>query len=32
MAEYATETGMTYDAVIVARPDVWFHEDIEFPT
>ena len=32
MAEYATEASMTYDAVVLARPDVWFHADIDLPT
>lgn len=32
MAEYAAENTITYDAVILARPDVWFHKDIDLPT
>lgn len=32
LAEYAAEAGMTYDVVVLARPDVWFHVDIDLPT
>ena len=28
MAEHAAEGGFEYDAVVLARPDVWFHYDV----
>lgn len=28
MAEHAVEGGFEYEAVILARPDVWFHYDV----
>lgn len=31
MAEYALEEGVTYDGVVILRPDVWFHLDIDLP-
>jgi len=32
MAQHANDTGVAYDAVVLARPDVWFHADIDLPT
>lgn len=29
MAEHALEEGMVYDAVVLLRPDVWYHVDID---
>jgi len=31
MAQFAAENDFDYDAVILARPDVWFHVDIDLP-
>lgn len=31
MVQYAMETGTRYDAVVLARPDVWFHVDTDLP-
>ncbi|CAB1102034.1 unnamed protein product [Ectocarpus sp. CCAP 1310/34] len=32
MAEHAVAGGFEYDAVVLARPDVWFHYDVDLPT
>eukprot|EP00904_Undaria_pinnatifida_P011647 jgi/Undpi1/7612/HiC_scaffold_23.g10085.m1 len=32
MVQYAMETGTRYDAVVLARPDVWFHVDTDLPS
>lgn len=31
MAQFAVENDFEYDAVVLARPDVWFHLDIDLP-
>lgn len=31
MELYSKERGFQYDAVVLARPDVWFHADIDLP-
>ncbi|CAM9889994.1 unnamed protein product [Scytosiphon promiscuus] len=31
MAQHAVEEGFEYDAVVLARPDVWFHYDVDLP-
>lgn len=31
MAQHGLENGFEYDAVVVARPDVWYHTDIDLP-
>ena len=31
MSLYSLERGFQYDAVVLARPDVWFHVDIDLP-
>lgn len=32
LAEHSMEGGFEYDAVVLARPDVWFHADLDLPT
>ena len=31
MELHSKERGFQYDAVVLARPDVWFHTDIDLP-
>ena len=31
LVQHAMETGIRYDAVVLARPDVWFHVDTDLP-
>ncbi|CAN0068271.1 unnamed protein product [Ectocarpus sp. 8 AP-2014] len=31
MAQFALERSIEYDAVVLLRPDVWFHVDIDLP-
>lgn len=31
LVQHAMETNARYDAVVVARPDVWFHVDTDLP-
>lgn len=31
VAEHTTENGFEYDAVMLARPDVWYHVDVDLP-
>lgn len=30
-AEHAVQRGFQYDAVVLARPDVWYHYDVDLP-
>lgn len=32
MTQYSKDAGVAYEAVVLARPDVWFHADIDLPT
>lgn len=31
VVQYSMEAGVRYDAVVLARPDVWFHVDTDLP-
>ena len=32
LLQHSMETNTVYDAVVLARPDVWFHVDTDLPT